>query len=66
MAGADSPVGALVDLPVSANDSEWKQAAKAALLAHRTRMLADYAAGVPVQCLIGQWCAAIDAVVVSA
>ncbi len=29
-------------------------------------MRADYASGVPVQRLIGQWCAAIDAVVVSA
>jgi [protein-PII] uridylyltransferase len=57
---------ALASLPVSGPDSEWRDAAKAMLAAQRERVRDDFSAGTDIQRLLLGWCAAIDAVVVSA
>jgi len=66
MPGAVAATAALASLPEGANDSEWRDAAKASLAAQRERVRSDFAAGIEIQRLLGAWCAAIDAVVVSA
>jgi [protein-PII] uridylyltransferase len=66
MASAVVTAASRFDLPAAGNDNEWRDAAKALLAAQRERVRADFSAGVDIQRLLGAWCAAIDAVVVSA
>jgi len=66
MASAVVPAASRFDLPAAGNDNEWRDAAKALLAAQRERVRAEFSAGVDIQRLLGTWCAAIDAVVVSA
>jgi len=66
MSSAVAATAALASLPESGPDSEWRDAAKAFLAAQRERVRADFSAAADTQRLLLGWCAAIDAVVVSA
>ena len=66
MASAVVTAASRFELPVAGADHEWRDAAKALLASQRERVRADFSAGVDIQKLLGNWCAAIDAVVVSA
>jgi [protein-PII] uridylyltransferase len=57
---------ASVALPESASDSDWREAAKAALAAHREKQRESFAAGTGIERLIAAHRAQIDAIVVSA
>ena len=53
-------------LAQAADDGDWRDAARAALGDHRDRLTEAFAAGEPVERLIGRRCALIDAIVTMA